>query len=729
MKLSVDWLREYIDFKVPVTELADGLTMAGLEVEQILTLTRDDFVKAGGEGAAAGTVFDVKVTPNRGDWLSMIGVAREAVHLVGEKLRMPEPRVDGSEPRSSDLVKIRIDDADLCRRYAGVVVRGVKIEDSPGWMKDRLIAAGMRPINNVVDITNYVMLELGQPLHAFDLNLLHGAQIIVRRARPGEGITSLDGLERKLEPDMLVIADADRAVAIAGVMGGADSEISADTRDILVESANFHPVSIRRTAKRLGMQTESGYRFERGVDPSISCIGALRAAELMRDLAGGRVSAGVVDVYPAPIEPLILDVRPDRVNLMPGTDLTATRMCEYLNSLGIETRVVDDVLKCRVPTFRSDITREIDIVEEVGRVFGYDNLETTLPEGPSQGKDSPTGIFREKLRRTLMSCGAQEALTHSLVDGALARIAGRESQRVIIRNPLSEEWDSMRVALAPNLLQVVARNQAYAAADVNVFEIGKVYFRGTEGETLPGVSGFEWSERGTEIPKHAPPFEGSFLGGTVGEIVEELSVAGAMVGSLWRSSWALPAKALDVDFFMCKGLVESLLDGVGICEAGFEAAENPLLHPTRAARIVAVGRELGIIGEVAPEVADAIGVRGRPCIYELDFQALMETAPAFLSYQELPRFPALNRHVAVVVRDGVGFDDVRRFAREAGSALVEQIDLLDVYRGDQIEADQSSLTVSMVFRSREKTLTDEEVIAVLDKIKEALTRNLGASYR
>ena len=477
MKLSVNWLREYIDFDVPIAQLADGLTMAGLEVEEMLDLSKDDFVNAGGEGVAADTVFDVKVTPNRGDWLSMIGVGREAMHLVDGSVRKPDCTVDFSQPESSELIKIRIDDPDLCRRYAGIVIRGVKIKDSPGWMKDRLIAAGMRPINNIVDITNYVMLELGQPLHAFDLKLLHGSQIIVRRARAGEGITSLDGAERKLQPDMLVIADADRAVAIAGVMGGADSEISERTQDILIESANFSSVSIRRTAKRLGMQTESSFRFERGVDPSICALGALRAARLIKDLAGGSVCAGVVDVYPAPVEELVIGVRPDRVNLMLGTSLSREEMIGCLESLEIEAREGGGALNCRVPTFRSDITREIDVIEEVGRVFGYDKLEMTLPDGSSQGKDSPEGIFREKLRRILMGCGAQEALTHSVVDSGLARIAGREAERVIIRNPLSEDLDSMRVALTPNLLQVVARNQAFGTVDVNVFEIGKIYYR------------------------------------------------------------------------------------------------------------------------------------------------------------------------------------------------------------------------------------------------------------
>ena len=406
MKVPISWLSEYLDFSCPVEQLAEDLTMAGLEVEEIARVDGD-------------TVFDVKVTPNRGDWLSMIGVAREAAPLVGSKMRMPQPKVDGSGPASSELIKIDIEVPDLCGRYVGVVVRNVVIKDSPEWMKNRLASAGMRPINNIVDITNYVMLELGQPLHAFDLNLLQGSRIIVRTARPGESIVSIDGTQRKLDPDMLVIADNEVPVAIAGVMGGISSEINERTQDILVEAANFASTSIRRASKRLGMVTESSYRFERGVDPSISAVAALRAAELMRDLAGGEVARGIVDVRPRPVEPQVVEARPARVNAVLGTSISAQAMVEHLNGLDIETCLQDGMLISKVPTFRQDITREIDLVEEIGRAFGYQNLPMTLPQARRQGKDSPEGLFTDKIRRILMSCGGQEVVTHSLVDGKL----------------------------------------------------------------------------------------------------------------------------------------------------------------------------------------------------------------------------------------------------------------------------------------------------------------------
>lgn len=681
MKVPISWLREYLDFTCPLQELADDLTMAGLEVEEIA-------------GSGEETIFDVKVTPNRGDWLSMIGVAREAAPLVGSRMKMPEPKGDGAGPDSSKSIKIDIEDPDLCGRYVGVVIRNVKIKPSPDWMQNRLTAAGMRPINNIVDITNYVMLELGQPLHAFDYRLLKGSRIIVRLARPGEKIVSIDNVVRKLESDMLVIADNERPVAIAGVMGGFYSEISEQTQDILLESANFASTSIRRTSKRLGMVTESSYRFERTVDPSITAVAALRAAELMRDLADGEVARSVVDARPRPVEPSVVEARPERVNAVLGTSIDAATMADYLTGLDIETCVKDGMLISNVPTFRPDITREIDLVEEVGRRLGYQNLPMTLPSVSMQGKDSPEGLFRDKLRRILMSCGGQEVLTHSVVDSGLSEMAGRSAQCVKLRNPLSEDLNSMRTALIPNLLGVIQRNQSFGTTDICVFEIGKVYYQTAEGE-----------------------------------IGEKLSVAGAMAGSAWKSAWNLAEDALDADFFLCKGVVENLLGALGIESAGYAAAEEPLLHPTRAARVLIGGKLVGIVGEAAPAIRESLDLRERSYVYELDFQALLEAAPKVLKYHQLPRYPALSRHIAVVVTDEVSYEQLERIIRSSGKGVIEDVNLLEVYKGEQIGAGRSSLTVSMVFRSLEKTLTDEGVNAVLGEVKDALTRELGASFR
>ncbi len=681
MKIPVSWLREYLQFDCSLRQLADDLTMAGLEVEEIS--------ETGSE-----TIFDVKVTPNRGDWLSMIGVAREAAPLVNSTMKMPRPDDNGTGADSSDSIKIDIEDADLCGRYVGVMIRNVNIKPSPQWMQDRLTNAGMRPINNIVDITNYVMLELGQPLHAFDHSLLKGGRIIVRRAKPRETIVSIDSVERKLEPDMLVIADAERPVAIAGVMGGMYSEISDRTCDIMLESASFAGTSIRRTSKRLGMVTESSYRFERTVDPSITALAALRAAELMRELADGEVARSIVDVTPAPVKPLVVKARPERVNAVLGIDIDAATMAEYLSGLEINTSVADGMLVSTVPTFRQDITREIDLIEEVGRRFGYEKLPMTLPTVSLQGKDNPEGLFRDKLRGILMSCGGQEVLTHSIVDSGLAEMAGKSPECVKLRNPLSEELDSMRTALVPNLLGVLQRNQSFGTTDITIFEIGKVYYQSSAKE-----------------------------------IGEKLSVAGAVAGSGWKSAWNLPQNALDADFFMCKGIVESLFGALGIENASFEAVRELLLHPTRGARVLIGGKPVGMVGEVAPAIRESLDLRERSYVYELDFTALMEAAPKTLKYRQLHRYPALSRHIAVVAGDEVGYEQLERIIRASGRGFIEDVSLLEVFKGEQIGQGKSVLTISMLFRSLERTMTDEEVNAVLGEVKDALTQQLGASFR
>ncbi|MGQ9580154.1 MAG: phenylalanine--tRNA ligase subunit beta, partial [Armatimonadota bacterium] len=460
MRVSVNWLREYVDFGCSIDELAQRLTLVGLEIEESRVITANDFLALGGAGENDDVVWDTKVTPNRGDWLSIVGTAREVAAVIGSKVCFPELRVKQVDPPATDLINIRISAPDLCRRYVGVVVRGVKIGTSPGWLRDRLIAAGMRPINNVVDVTNYVMLELGQPLHAFDYRLLHGPEIIVRCAIQGEKIITIDGEERVLDSGMLVIADSDRAVAIAGIMGGAETEISDCTQDILIESANFDPTSIRRTSKRLGMVTESSYRFERGVDPGITDFAALRAAQLIRETAGGEVARGIVDVYPVRVQPRVIDVRPGRVNAILGTSISSDEMIKILDSLKIETALADGMLRCTVPTFRSDIAREIDLIEEIGRIYGYDKLPQTLPARSLQGRDSEEGAFCRRIRRRLISCGCQEVLTHSLVDSRFAQLVGMVSEVIKVRNPISEDLDSLRISLVPNLLQVISRNQA-----------------------------------------------------------------------------------------------------------------------------------------------------------------------------------------------------------------------------------------------------------------------------
>jgi phenylalanyl-tRNA synthetase beta chain len=695
MRVPIEWLKEYVDLGASAEEIAERLTMAGLEVEEIDFMPESELTHAGGaKDDRDSRIMLTKVTPNRGDWLSMIGVARELSAVTGWDFTIPEPSVDGTGPKAESLIKITIADPDLCRRYAGMVVKGITIKESPDWMKNRLIRAGMRPINNVVDITNYVMLELGQPLHAFDYDLLRGPEIIVRRAREGEKITTIDSIERALRSDMLVIADRDRAVAVAGVIGGFESEVSDKTTNILIESANFDAVSIRRTSKAFALVTESSYRFERGVDPGITDLAAKRAAELMKDLCGGEIAHGIVDIFPRPCVERTICISSESVNRLLGTNLDVNKMVSSLHSLRIAAKLNDNKICVTVPSFRPDMVREADVIEEIARIYGYENIGVTLPLAPVQGKDSESGLFVERLRSIFMACGMQEILTHSLIDPKSVRVTGMEKEAISVRTPLSEDASTLRTMLAPNLLNVISRNQAVGIKDVSIFEIGKVY---------------RW-----------------FADGTVNEF---RSAAAAMVGNQWANSWNLSKEALAADFFFAKGALESFLARLDIRDVAFVPVEHPLLHPTRAARVQAGETEIGILGEVAPELLDSLDIRGRTYIFELNVDQLMPLVLEAAPYESLPRFPALYRHLAVVVNRDVAYADIKRTILEAGGEIVAGVDLLDVYTGPHVGDDEHSLTLSIVFRSRQRTLTDEEVTGVLGSIKTTLSSAYGASFR
>ena len=696
MKLPVEWLRDYVDFACSTDELANALTMAGLEVEDVIHYTPEQLARLGGGAEPpAGPVFDVKVTPNRGDWLSIIGVAREVSAILRTGFRLMDPVAKGTPPPTSSAIEITVEAPDLCRRYAAGLVRGVKIKESPVWMKNRLIMADLRPINNIVDITNYVLIEYGQPLHAFDYSLLRGPQIVVRRARPGETITTIDGRERALKPDNLVIADRDRAVAIGGVMGGSETEVNAATTDVLIESANFDPVSIRRTSKGLGLSSESSYRFERNVDPSITVTALKRAAELMRDLAAGEIAEGVVDVYPRKIEAVTLTLRPERANKLLGSDIGGAEMARILESLGMSVDRSDGAMRVTAPTFRADITQEVDLIEEVARLNGFDKIGVTLPLSRTmQGREEAGGRFESRVSELLMRCGGQEVATHTLVDPLMSEIAGQADQAVVIRNPLSEDLSRLRTALAPNLLQVLSRNASFGAKDLSVFEIGRVYRLDKDGE-----------------------------------IAHIKSVAGAMVGTQWRSAWNLDKSAMAADFYLCKGVVETLMDALRIDEREFAPIQAPLLHPTRAAVVRSAGVELGVIGEVAESVCDALDLRGRPCVFELNLETLRAPAVSRRAYRPAARYPALYLDLSIVVDEGRPYADVRDLVQEVGGELVDRVELQEVYLGPQLAQGKKSLLLSIAFRSADRTLTDEMVNDVSGRIKDELATKLSAAIR
>ncbi len=679
MRVPIEWLKEYVDVQASPEELAHRLTMAGLEVEAI-------------EHEEGEPVLNVKVTPNRGDCLSMVGVAREVAALYGLPLRHPMPAARSTEPGdAAQYAHIQIIDEDLCPRYAARIVRNVRIAPSPEWMQKRLTLAGMRPINNVVDVTNYVMLELGQPLHAFDLDLLPGGQIVVRRAKPGERIVTLDGIERELQPEMLMICDATHPVAVAGVMGGGETEVTPNTRNVLLESAHFHPTSIRRTSQRLQLSTEASYRFERVVDPG-GVVSALdRACELLQQIGAGEPVSGVVDVYPRPAQERTVTLRPERCNLLLGLNLDAQTMLDCLRRLQLNAELRDGVVHVTVPTFRPDLNIEEDLAEEVGRVYGYENIPERLPFGHThRGGDSPDTRLIRPLQEAFVRAGLMEVHTHTLRAPGPLDDPARTPVRV--RNAASEELSTLRNSLIPSLMDVVVHNLARRQTEIFLFEVGRVF------RVLPD-----------------------------GDYEETLKAGFAITGSVFPPGW--DARYPAADFFTAKGIVQTLLETVGVEEAQYVPASDPRFHPGRSARVLVGERDVGIFGELHPDILEKLDISRRTVLAgEFDVYTLWSLATRRVRYVPLPRYPAVLRDLAVVAPEDLPYQQVEQTVRQAGGDLLESVRLFDVYRGERIPEGTRSLALSLTFRSQERTLTDDEVDQIVGRIVQAL-EGIGAKLR
>lgn len=689
MRVPLDWLKDYIDNQFDAAETSDALTMMGLEVEEV--------EQAGASGAP---VLNIKVMSNRGDCLSMIGVARELAADQNVPLKYPSFEATTSGDPASSYASVEIADPDLCYRYAATVIRGVKIGPSPDWLANRLLAAGMRPINCVVDVTNYVMLETGQPLHAFDYDLIGGHKIVVRRARAGEKIETLDGQKRNLEPDMLAICDESRPVAIAGVMGGAETEVSEKTVNILLESACFNGSSVRKTARELNLPTEASYRFERGVDLGGTVKAALRASELIRELAGGEVCPGVVDTAVREAVEVEITLRPERVKSTLGVELSADECAGYLRRLDIRAEVSDGKVAATIPSFRADLTQEIDLIEEIGRIYGFNNLPTTLIDSPSlQGKDSPRGELESEVRIILKSQGLQEVVTHSIVAEGVPDAPGRTA--VKLKNVLSRDVAQMRTTLIPGGVQVLGHNFSRGVRHMAIFEIGRV-FCDADGPS------------------------------------ESSRVAGCMMGSRWDGQWIFSDKklqpaafsgALVADFYQAKGVVELLLSHLGLIGIEFKVGASGCLRAGYTADVVYEGRVIGQVGEVSSALRDLHNLKQSAFAWELDMDALAEGRQLLKRWQAPSKFPAVRRDIAAVVDEGLPYQQAEQTIAQAGSGLIESVALLDVFKGEQLGQSKKCLAFAITFRSGEKTLTDEEVNTVLADIKGNLVESLGASFR
>jgi phenylalanyl-tRNA synthetase beta chain len=645
----------------------------GASHEGIIVLGPADGLTAGDDLAAKlglpDEILEVNVTANRPDCLGHIGVAREVAALTGARLTIAEPRLPAATGEGQAQVELL--DAAGCPRYTAVLLDGVCVGPSPLWLRLRLTALGMRPISNVVDATNLALLETGQPLHAFDLDQLAGHTIVVRRARAGEPMTTLDGVERQLTVEDVAICDRDRPVAVGGVMGGANSEVSPETRRLLLESAYFEPSRVRRTAKRLGLHTEASHRFERGVDPNGSLAASRRCAALLVELAGARVVGAPIDLHPQPIAPRTLTLRPSRTGALLGSDLLPAKQAELLRSIGLTVENAEDALRVTVPTFRPDLTREIDLIEEIARLSGYDRFPATIP--PLRRAPGPSGDTRgARVRDLLTGLGLDEVVTFGFVGPeALQRFDPGGWQRAIkIQNPIREEQSRMRTTLIAGLVGALERNRARGSDDVALFEVGAVF--------LPTDD---------KLPDERPRVAGVITRG---------------------------------DFFDVKGVVEALLDGLGV-SARYEAATEPWLYPRIQATLVVDGQRVGVVGELHPDL-------GRALAFEIDLRSLGEPPP--LKVVELPRFPAVTRDLSFFVDAELPAQRIRDEIDRAHDPLLVELQVLEDYREPgKVPSGQKGMLWSFTYRAPDRTLTDAEVQALHEALVARLKSALALTLR
>jgi phenylalanyl-tRNA synthetase beta chain len=647
------------------------------------------------------TIFEIGLTPNRADCLSVIGIAREIAAKLGKKLNFPSHAVPEEGTSVEKAASVRVEDPDLCPRYTARYVAGCTIAPSPAWMVSRLKAVGIRSINNVVDITNYVLMEYGHPLHAFDHSLLAGGAIIVRRAVEGERFNTLDGQERILSSSDLTIRDTEKVVALAGIMGGENSEIRETTSDILIESACFVPAAIRRTSKRLGMHTESSHRFERGTDISILPHALDRAASLMAELAGGKVAPDRIDVYPDPVQPRTIPVRLDRIAQILGIQLSCEKITEIFRSLEFSVELREPrILHVTVPTFRVDIEREIDLIEEVARMNGYDKIPATMPlvhtfsERPSRHQ-----MLEKKLRDLLVSQGLSEVITYSFIHpDAFGRILlGEMDPRrnvVSILNPLTEEQSVMRTTLLPGLLETAARNISFRLMSPHLFEMRRIYLADADAD-LP---------------------------------VEPVYAAGILSGARDPEGWHRTRES--VDFYDVKGVVENILDTFAIKEASFEACDiETFYHPGKSCTVLCKQEKLGSFGELHPTVLENFGIEIPVYYFELNFEKLASLGSEVTSVTAPPRFPDTSRDIAMLVGEDMVTGTVLDCIRGNRIKEMENVELFDLYTGSGIPEGQKSIAVRIRYRSQERTLTDEEVNLLHQRVLDNLLKKLNITIR
>jgi phenylalanyl-tRNA synthetase beta chain len=680
VRIVYPWLCDLVRVPGSPESVAHDISLRGFEVASV--------------EPGSNPVIDFEITANRPDCMSHIGIAREASAIWNLPLHLPDLTVPDAGP--AEPLEVTIADPDLCPRYCAQLF-DVRVGPSPQWLVDRLTAAGVRPISNIVDVTNYVLLELGQPMHAFDYDRLAGRQIVVRRAREGERLRTLDGIDRTLEPDMLVIADGERASAVGGVMGGHDSEIGLSTRRIVLESAYFRPPSIRRTSKKLGLKTEASVRFERGGDIGAAPLGIARAAAIFQAIDAGRPLGSIIDRYPSPQPPGRVRLRASRIVRLLGQDVPAADVERILTALGFaierEPMAADASWQVTVPTFRVDVAREADLIEEVGRHFGFDRLPITFPALTAPQAPPPAQLGRDRLvRQVLTAAGFSESATFAFLEkDASTPFLEPHTEAAAIANPLSEKFAVLRPSLLPGLVDACAHNRRRERKDIRLFETGSRFTSDGEGRAVA----FVWS------------------------------------GAADAPHWSAPSR--NVDFFDAKGVVEGICDAVGIAPE-FVPAQVGFLVPGQAAelRVPGTPTALGVVGKLVPAIVEARGFPAAEGVFaaEIDLRALTiaSGAPDRL-VDALPRYPSIVRDISMLVDDTLPAATVRGTIRSAAPSTLVAIAEFDRYQGKGVPDGRVSLSLRLTFRASDRTMTDDEVQMATDKIVDALRTAHGAEQR
>lgn len=683
-----------LDAKIIAPELREGIyilpaeTAVGIDIQTALGL--DD------------TVLEFELTPNRADCFSVIGLAREVAVLTNTTVKKPMLALqEQGESKASALATVTITEPALCSRFAARILQNVKVAPSPVWMQHRLQAAGMRPINNIVDVTNFVMLEMGQPMHAYDYSLLARHSITVRKANPGEKLTTLDGVKRELHPETLVIADAVQAVGIAGVMGGLATEVTAATQTVLLEAAAFQGASVRRSSRALGLRSEASGRFERGVDTANITRALDRAAKLLEDMGACKVCPGIIDNYPGITLPRQVVFTAKQINAFLGTEIPQATMVDILRRLEFELDVQGERITVTVPTWRSDVTGPADISEEVARIYGYNKVPTTTPSGRmTRGSQSYTQSIADRLKSSLAGIGFTETISFSFMHpNTLAKLNytgdSHLYQGIEIRNPITDEFPWLRTTLLGGIMDVLVRNLSRKNEDLKIFELGAVY----QPEQLPLQ----------DLPN------------------EPLMLCGALCGRRTEVAWNQPQQA--VDFYDAKGAVEELLANLGITQYTVKAGEHPSLHPGKTA-IFTIGDEtVATVGELHPKVQAAFGINRKVYVFEIPVKAVVNQTRLIGKYEQLPKFPAIARDLALVLPVSVPASQVTDVIVENGGSLLADVKLFDVYTGEQVPDGYRSLAYSLVFRAVDRTLTDAEVETHHKNILVHLEKTLSAKLR